>query len=98
MSMTTDFLLDATGDLAVVGGDLAVGDGTWQNKELLLSYVPGELRQHPTTGVGIALYLESNQRSEVMRASIMREFTNDGLKVELLQIKNDGTIIERSSY
>jgi hypothetical protein len=98
MSLTTDFLFDENADLGVgADGDLVVGDATDQNKYLLLMAVPGQVRQHPTLGVGITEYVEDSGSTVALEAAIMQTFTADGLTVSSLTIKGD-EIKERSEY
>ena len=92
-----DLLLDATGDVAITAGDLAIGESNEQQQRLLLATTPGEWKAAPIRGVGVIGYLECPDNGQLARR-IQTEFTADGMRVERINIDNNGTIDITAAY
>jgi hypothetical protein len=90
----TDTLLDSDFDLAFANGDFANGDSDRQHQQLLLLTGAGEWRENPTIGVGLADFLDSEDRVAQVEARIKRQFEADGMTVELVSITNGNIQID----
>ncbi len=93
MNTQTDILIDATGDLAISGGDLVVGDSLNQRVALLLSLNKGEMKQHPLTGVGIDDML-LNETTAAVKNEIRQQLKRDGLRLKKIIVENDKLYID----
>ncbi|MEI6683423.1 MAG: hypothetical protein WCO44_12375 [Bacteroidota bacterium] len=80
MTKVTDILCDSTGDIACVGGDMVVGNGTYQHQADLLTANEGEYKETPLAGVGITGFLNDENPAELQR-KIRIQFTKDGMSV-----------------
>lgn len=80
-----DILVDENGELLFADGDLAVGDATLFHTRDILATQPGEYKQFPTIGAGIADYIGDEDINELIRAG-RRSLINDGQKVESFKI------------
>lgn len=88
-----DILLRSDFDLDIVNGDIAVGDSQVQQPQLLLNTSPGEWPNAPTTGIGIARYVESADQASLARR-IQTELTADGMRVNKININNSNIHID----
>ncbi len=79
----TDILFDETDDLAVIGGDMAIGEATLQHQADLLSAQEGEYKQSPVTGVGLSNFLNDEDPREMIR-KIRLQFAQDGIQIDSL--------------
>ncbi|WP_018667152.1 hypothetical protein [Bacteroides gallinarum] len=62
--------------------DLRIGVSKSQNEVFLLKAAPGNLYQHPTTGVGLIDFLHSNLENNGLAARLQSEFLADGMIVK----------------
>lgn len=94
MAKHTGILLDDNLDLKVevvkdsdglITQGIVVGDTTYQNQILLLHANKGEIKEFPTSGVGVQNYLEDDS-SEALAREIRSEFTDDGMTVSSIEI------------
>lgn len=95
--MPFDILLNDDNDLLFENGDLIIGESTRQHQELLLLIEKGELREFPTSCVGIRSWLNDDAGFAGIKSAIKREFEIDGMSVSRITIEN-GKIITESSY
>lgn len=79
------------GDLDVRDGQMAFGDTLAQNEYLLLISHPGDLKENPLLGVGIADMSGDNDIVGWKRR-IREALASDGLKVSNIVVTNDGKI------
>jgi myo-inositol-1-phosphate synthase len=93
--MMTDWLLNETGDLAIVDNDVQVGESTKQHQRLLLLCEKGAYKQTPTACVGSAGYLEGENLAAFLR-EVRKQFTKDGMVVNLLNFQNGKLLIDAS--
>ncbi len=93
----TDILLDEDGDLRIENGDLVLGEATAQNQELILIAHKGEFKESPEIGVGISNALLSENLQDIVN-SIRRNFEYDGMQVNKLEIKPNGTLTVDANY
>lgn len=89
----TDILLDSDGDLLIVDGDLVIGESTIQHQQLLLSTNKGEWKQSPKVGIGLQDFLNDDSVNGIMN-EINYQFTQDGMKVNSINIVNEQLNIE----
>lgn len=92
-----------TGDLEIIikkdangliSGGLTIGDVQLQNQAILINMHPGELKEHPTVGVGISSMLLSSD-TLLYKHKIREQLEADGLQINHLDIvKTDKINIE----
>ena len=88
-----DFLLDEQDNLLIDDGDWLVGDSHQQHIQLLLTSMPGEWKENPETGVGLAL----SQKGAIdgfFKRTIAVQLEADGFKLDNLEITEKGIIID----
>lgn len=88
-----DILLDNNYDIHIVNGDLDIGLSDSQQAQLLLQSSPGEWKESPTHGVGVAQYLEHHDKGQLARR-IQTELTADGMRVNRININNSNIHID----
>jgi len=79
--MAKDILTDENGELAVLNGDLHIGNSDQQHVEHILTSAKGHYKQHPLIGVGIEDYLNA-PNSLITRQKLEKEIN--------LQLESDG--------
>lgn len=89
--MPKDFLRDNTGDLLIKDGAFVVGESTLQHQELLVKDMPGDLKQFPTSCVGIEQFILDEVGADEIKATIRKEFEADGMQIK--SIKSSGDIV-----
>lgn len=67
-------------DLLAKDGDLVTGDCLVQQQAILLTVGEGEIKQYPTTGVGIGNYL-NDENEAALFARIRNQFRLDSLNI-----------------
>lgn len=95
MPKGTDILIDpATGDLQVetrrdalglIAQGLAIGAVTWQNQAILLQASPGEFKEYPALGAGIAGMVNDHEWTAWER-EIALQLEADGMRVNSVEI------------
>lgn len=88
-----DILLTTDFDIDIANGDIAVGDSRTQQPLLLLNAAPGEWKNAPTTGIGIARYIESADQAALARR-IQTQLTADGMRVAKININGSNIAID----
>lgn len=61
--------------------DLEIGAAKYQNEVFLLKAMPGNLYQHPTTGVGLIDFLHGNFENNNLAARLQSEFKGDNMVI-----------------
>ena len=84
-----DLLLDENGDLAIVNGDLLIGDASTQSVQLILTSKPGEWKEFPLVGCDIERAL-NGAISRFLEQNIRVQLEADYFKIEKLQITEKG--------
>lgn len=92
-----DFLLDEDGDLMIEDGDLVIGFSDQQHQNDLLLIDKGNSKEFPELGVGIFKFLESEDRSALLR-EIKIQFNADGMNVTDVGYTEDGKIVFDAVY
>lgn len=82
---------EATNDLKIENGHIAIGETLPQNEYLLLVLNKGELKEDPMVGVGISDMINDNDILGWKR-KIRDGLKADGMKVEQISISSDGRI------
>lgn len=98
MSRVLDLLLTDDLDLAIEGGDLAIGESTGQHQRLLLESEPGDWRESPGVGVGIRTMLLDDAPGGAIVAEVQEQFENDGLHIAALTITYEGQLQVQATY
>ena len=93
----TDILLGEDLDLVFRNGDLVIAESTEQHQKLILLNDKGHVKQHPLTGVGIMGYVNDDNLGGLYQ-EIQKQFDYDGLRVDRLDIYEDGTMNIKASY
>ena len=83
--------IDDTGDIVVRNGSLALGDTLVQNECLLIVSHPGEIKEHPSMGAGIADMVGDNGCTEAKR-KIRESFKADGLNIVSIEMTDKGEV------
>lgn len=86
-----DILLDTDYDLAIINGDLSVGDSTVQRQQSIVLDGKNDWKQHPTTGVG-ALGFIDDEEPQAFFVEIREQMVMDGMKVNKLEVTPEGSI------
>ena len=76
--MAADILLDASGDLAIINGDLVIGESDSQNIIDIIESFAGAWKQFPQVGVGVITFLNSINGAAALEAAIKTQLTADG--------------------
>ena len=85
--MPTDILIGDNADTLIVNGDVVLGESNLQHQRILLAIAPGELKQFPVVGVGVAGFLK-DEDSIGLQAKIKEQFQKDGMTVKSLSFNN----------
>ena len=85
MTMIGIQLDDTTHDIRMRNNRIAIGDTDEQNQYLILACHPGEIKEHPTLGVGIGDYTNDNDLT-ALRHSVRVNFDADGLELDSLTV------------
>lgn len=91
--MPKDILLDGIFDLQVAGGDLVVGESTYQHQQLLLLTDKGEWKESPTVSVGAGSFLKDEDVAG-MYAEIKEQYEKDGMNFNTILNENGKTKID----
>ena len=86
-----DILVNDKGAIIVKSGDFAIGESSQQHQKHLLLFTKGSLKEHITTGVGAALFIESEDIGALLR-EIHVQFTGDGMTVQEIKIDDQGKL------
>ena len=62
-------------------GDVYKRQAKYQNEVFLLKAFPGNLYQHPTTGVGLIDFLHGNFENNNLAARLQSEFKGDNMVI-----------------
>lgn len=96
MDMKVDPVVD--GDGKIVSG-LVLGNTQKQNELLILACNPGEIRQHPTIGVGLAdATLDDSDDLLGYRHEIRRNYKLEGLSIKKLDLYDIRNVNIESAY
>ena len=81
-----DLILGSDFDLVIENGDFKVDESTLQHQNLLLLAQKGEIKQYPTSGVGISNYLLEDGAIDDLKHVIQGEFEGDVMEIHRLKI------------
>lgn len=77
---------------------LSIGQTTEQNEAIILVMQPGENKEFPTLGVGLADCLLDNSDLLAFRHSIRKNFAMDGLNITRLELYDVNKIDIKATY
>lgn len=77
---------------------LIVGNTLRQNQYIIMKAQPGEIKEHPTLGVGIDDMQNDEQPVTYWRRRIIEQFDRDSLIVESIQIDTNLNIRVNANY
>ncbi|MEE3485093.1 MAG: hypothetical protein VZQ98_12320 [Bacteroidales bacterium] len=83
--------IDDTGDLAV-GTSIETGDTLAQNEYILMLAQPGELKENPLVGAGMADMVGSAGTADIKRR-VRDAFKADGLQIKEFEMGRNGAIV-----
>jgi len=96
LDIKVDPIVDGNG--LIVSG-LVLGNTQKQNELLILACNPGEIKHHPTMGVGLAdATLEDSPDLLSFRHDIRRNYKAEGLKITKLDLYDIRNVNIESSY
>ena len=95
--MVVDLLLDPTGDLLVVDGDIVFGEATNQNIKMVVLSEKGSFKERPDIGVGIRGYLNDEKGNNLAKV-VTDELGKDGADVLFVDFNEDGKMQIEASY
>jgi hypothetical protein len=84
-------------ELGVVGGDWGVAESTAAHQRALIIDMPGEDKEHPTAGVGAGLYIDSEDKAELLRQTAV-QLAQDGMSVDIVTALPNGNIRVEANY
>jgi len=97
MAAATDILLDSTGDgdLPLESNNFTIGYSDIQHVQDAMISFPGEWKQYPQNGIGIAAYFKSRIDSLQILAKVRQQLTNDDYTLTNPQVYQnaDGTLV-----
>lgn len=83
--MAKDILLDNTDDLAIIGGDFAIGESTMQEVGIILRLNQGQLRQDPILGPNLVKRTRSTEGAQSVVSAVKRHLERDKKSYESLK-------------
>lgn len=89
-----DLLYDSTGDMAIEGGDLVVGDSTNQHIEDLVICRKGWYHFDPMIGVGLVDYVNDDIVEYEFVRNLRLELEADGVSIQKLSFDNSKVSVE----
>ena len=92
-----DILVNDNGSIIIKNGDFAIGHSNQQHQKHLLQFTKGSLKEHITTGVGAAQFIESEDVAALLR-EIHVQFSGDGMTVQEIKIDDQGKLNILADY
>jgi hypothetical protein len=102
MAKNIGILLDQNFDLQVkvrrdgngmITQGLVVGDTLYQNQAMILKCQKGEIKEYPTTGVGLENML-NDEDLNIWRRSITEQIEADGMQIDKLNLTSSELVLE----
>lgn len=87
----TDILLDNTGDLAIVNGDLVLGYSDNTHQEHILLANKGEYKEFPELGVGLNRMLSDDDYIPFL-IDAKKNLEYDGMKINNIKFEENGNL------
>lgn len=82
-----DFLLDDDNDIQFdANGELVIGESELQDVALIIQTNPGEWKEDPIIGMGMAKYIKSKEDRAIIERELKKQLARDGKDYE--RIKN----------
>lgn len=92
-----DILLDTTGDLKFLNGDVVIGYSDNQHQEHILIAHKGEYREFPELGVGIEQILDDDDYMSVL-IEAKKNLEYDGMKINNIKLEENGNLNVEGYY
>lgn len=90
-----DIILNENNDLLIQNGDFVINIADKQHQNLIFNINTGELKEYPTTGIGISKYIANSQNyTQFLRSEIMNQLRSDGFTVNTVNIQSDYTNLQ----
>lgn len=91
--MPQDIRHDSTGDVLLTGGDISIGESTYQHQRDIALSRKGDIRTKPRVGVGIEDWLldegVTDGENNDLTTELRRQYRQDGMIVKKLDLKGD---------
>ena len=91
MAIFKDIIVDQTGDLEILNGDIFVNESDSQHLEFIITADKGQFRQFPLIGVGIRRFSSGTFDAQAIRQAIKLQLESDGYNVRKVSVSNNGT-------
>jgi len=91
MAIFKDIIVDQTGDLEILNGDIFVNESDSQHLEFIVTADKGQFRQFPLIGVGIRRFSSGPFDAQAIRQAIKLQLESDGYNVRKVSVSNNGT-------
>lgn len=91
-----DLMLNTSNDLLIENDDLVIAESTRQHQMCLLKTSKGQLKESPLVGVGVEMYLNSENEIGGLLGDIKQEFEKDGMAVKSLSFSDNKINIDAS--
>jgi hypothetical protein len=91
MAIFKDIIVDQTGDLEILNGDIFVNESDSQHLEFIVTADKGQFRQFPLIGVGIRRFSNGPFDAQAIRQAIKLQLESDGYNVRKVSVSNNGT-------
>lgn len=91
-----DLMLNTSNEILIENDDLVIGESTRQHQACLLQMTKGELKESPDVGVGIGLFLKSENEIGELLGTVKQEFEKDGMTVKSLSLGDNKINIDAS--
>lgn len=95
MAIYKDLIIDPTGDLVFINGDIKVDESDTQHVDHIVVADKGQFRQFPLIGVGILRMINGSPNRQELKQQIKLQLESDGYNVRQIAIDpNDMLSIE----
>ena len=92
--LQVDVQLDQNG---LITGGLVLGDLTFQNQDMIIKMMPGELKEAPLKGVGIQDYIDDESPEALIRM-IRTQLSAEGMIVNKVGFDSTGDLVIDAKY
>jgi len=93
MTVRKDILLSDNGNFATANGDFTTGLSDEQHVAAMLGMNKGELKEHPTLGVGLNNYINDDTSLMQLRFAIRENMKVDGYSLKNMSINQAGKLL-----
>ena len=86
MATYKDLIVDETGDLIIVNGDVKIDESDTQHVDHIVVADKGQFRQFPLIGVGILRMVNGSPNPQELKQQIKLQLESDGYNVRQITI------------